>query len=375
MKKIFTVLILLLLTSSLFADWGLWDSDRSNIVLNIKSSSNSFSLWDGGTGTFQGTNFGVFTTGDILEINSFYIKTWKNGTSDVTDTEYFYAIYETGARPSSPTFISLGGGWLENLDGSGNQKWGSNNLSVDLLSGLAPSKNYTLEIYGRVDGNNPSKQEYDNNNSSSTNYTATFTTDAALPVELTSFSAFTNGENVTLNWQTATEVNNYGFEIQKQKSELNTENSAWTKVGFVDGHGNSNSLKSYSFADNSTSSGKYSYRLKQIDIDGSFEYSQTVEVDLDIPSKFELTQNYPNPFNPTTTISYTIPVAELGFGLTVLLKIYDMLGKEVATLVNEEQASGNYSVQFDASKLSSGIYYYTLKTEKYSDTKKMLLLK
>lgn len=207
---------------------------------------------------------------------------------------------------------------------------------------------------------------YDNNGGS--NYS--ITVDAPLPVELTSFSTFTNGEDVTLNWQTASEVNNYGFNIERKK-----ETGDWNKIEFINGHGNSNSPKSYSFIDNTITSGKYSYRLKQIDIDGTFEYSQTVEVDLGVPSNFELSQNYPNPFNPTTTISYAIPMIEASFISSVQLIVYDMLGEKVATLVNEEQASGNYNVHFDASKLSSGIYYYILKTKKYSDTKKMLLLK
>ena len=374
MKKILTIFTLVLLTNSIFADWGLWDSDRSYVVLNIKGSSTTYSLWNGGTGTFQGTNLGTFTNGDVLEINSVDVKTWKDGSSDVTGCEYFYVIYETGARPSSPTFISLGGGFLQDL-GSGNQKWGSSGLTVDLLDGLEANKNYTLEIYGRVDGTAPDKQEYDNNGNSTTNYTATFTTDAGLPVELTSFSAFTNGKTVSLNWQTATEVNNFGFEIQRQKTELNSQNSNWEKISFVNGYGNSNSPKIYSFTDNTINSGKYSYRLKQIDIDGSFVYSYVVEVDLDIPSKFELKQNYPNPFNPTTAINYTIPIREIGSDLTVQLKIYNSLGEEIATLVNKEQEVGNYNIQFDASKLSSGIYYYTLKTENYFATKKMILLK
>ncbi len=122
-----------------------------------------------------------------------------------------------------------------------------------------------------------------------------------LPVELTSFSAATIGSTIKLNWQTATEVNNYGFEVERRA--LSAERQAWEKIGFVNGNGNSNSPKDYSFVDDKVSSGKYSYRLKQIDNDGQFEYSKTINVDFNGVKKFELSQNYPNPFNPTTTIT------------------------------------------------------------------------
>ena len=203
-----------------------------------------------------------------------------------------------------------------------------------------------------------------------------------LPVELTTFTATTSSSaggtvSVDLNWETATEVNNYGFEIEKQNAEVSSQQTEWEKLTFVQGHGNSNSPKFYSFSDKSVSSGKYNYRLKQIDIDGSYEYSDIVEVDLGLPSEFELSQNYPNPFNPTTTISYSIPVVDAKFATTtnVELKIYDVLGKEVATLVNEQKSAGNYKVEFDASTLTSGIYFYTIRSGKFFETKKMLLMK
>ena len=198
-----------------------------------------------------------------------------------------------------------------------------------------------------------------------------------LPVELTSFTANASGTIVKLNWQTATEINNYGFEIERA-----TENSEWQKIGFVEGAGNSNSPKEYMFTDNVGKTGNYSYRLKQIDINGEYKYSQAVEVSVGLPTKFELKQNYPNPFNPTTTIKYSIPsvIARSGAtrqsaGMLVQLKVYDMLGREVATLVNKEQTPGNYSVEFDASRLSSGVYFYALKAGEFAATKKMILMK
>jgi hypothetical protein len=194
--------------------------------------------------------------------------------------------------------------------------------------------------------------------------------EALLPVELTSFSAATIGSDIKLSWKTATEINNYGFEIER--CALSAERQAWGKIGFVNGNGNSNSPKSYSFVDDNVTAGKYSYRLKQIDNDGQFEYSKTVEVDLGAPKKFELSQNYPNPFNPSTVISY-----QLSAPSKVTLKVYDLLGREVAVLVNEVQQPGNYNSQFSIVnyQLSSGVYFYRLQTDNFSATKKMMLIK
>ena len=125
----------------------------------------------------------------------------------------------------------------------------------------------------------------------------------------------------------------------------------YEKIGFINGNGNSNSPKSYSYQDNSVSAGKYSYRLKQIDNDGQFEYSEVIEIDLGLPTEYELTQNYPNPFNPGTKIRYSLPNVGSGLAQTVL-KVYDVLGNEVATLVNEYKPAGSYEATFDASSLS-----------------------
>jgi hypothetical protein len=140
-------------------------------------------------------------------------------------------------------------------------------------------------------------------------------------------------------------------------------------IGFVEGHGNSNSPKDYSFVDNSVS-GNSSYRLKQIDTDGAFEYSDVVKVSLELSKEFSIAQNYPNPFNPTTSISFTLPVN--GF---VTLKIYNTIGEEVAELLNKNIESGNHNVIFNASNLPTGAYFYRITAENYSETKKMLLIK
>ena len=210
------------------------------------------------------------------------------------------------------------------------------------------------------------------------------------PVELTSFTAGIVYENVVLNWQTATEVDNYGFEVQRQNAKRNSDNvslgtaspingydaTSWKTIGFVPGHGNSNSPKKYSFCDQNTPSGKIQYRLKQIDSDGQFEYSEVIEITVNAPDKFKLYQNYPNPFskgaggNPSTIIRYQIP--ENGF---VSIKIYNVLGREIKTLVNKKQEAGNYETHFNANDLGAGVYFYRLESGKFIDTKKMILLK
>jgi len=163
-------------------------------------------------------------------------------------------------------------------------------------------------------------------------------------------------------------VSNYGFEVQRAKSNIQILN--WQILGFVEGQGNSNSPKEYTFIDDNIIAGKYSFRLKQIDNDGTYEYSKSISIDFGTPAKFDLEQNYPNPFNPSTTIKYSI--IKTG---KVKLAVYDILGREVLVLADEVKESGFYEVNFDASYLSSGVYFYRLVTENYVSTKKMLLLK
>jgi hypothetical protein len=200
-------------------------------------------------------------------------------------------------------------------------------------------------------------------------------TTTPLPVELTSFTANLSGSNVELRWVTATEVRNYGFELERSLTQTISEGKGfnnWERIGFVEGHGNSNSPRQYFFGDNvHNGSGYLSYRLKQIDTDGKFSYSNTISVLINqIPSNYELHQNYPNPFNPTTIISYSIPQSS-----NVVLTIYDILGNLVETLVNENQEAGNYEISFNAGELSNGIYYYKIQSGNFIATKKMLLLK
>ncbi len=198
---------------------------------------------------------------------------------------------------------------------------------------------------------------------------------SALPVELVSFAGTASEGKVNLVWQTATEVDNYGFDIERsQKTEVSSQNPQWENIGFVKGSGNSNIPESYSFVDNDplngSSSGQIEYRLKMINNDGSFKYSDIVEISFNNPLTYKLFQNYPNPFNPTTTIQYAIPKAE-----HVTLKVYDELGREVTTLVNENKEAGQYRVNFNGSNFASGIYFYRITAGSFSQAKKLMLLK
>ncbi len=204
-----------------------------------------------------------------------------------------------------------------------------------------------------------------------------FVVDTQVPVELTSFSALSENNNVNLIWETATETNNYGFEIERKYNDFIT-------IGFVPGNGTSTEKNKYSFTDKNLNEGKYIYRIKQVDFNGKFNYSNTVEVTVTRPVQFALEQNYPNPFNPVTKIQYSIPSLALWERVSegwvrVLLKIYDILGNEVATLVNEEKAPGTYEVEFSAinsnRSLASGIYFYKISAGSFTAVKKMQLLK
>jgi len=211
--------------------------------------------------------------------------------------------------------------------------------------------------------------------------------DGTLPVELVYFQGYFADGKVILFWGTATEVNNYGFEVERGNRQQAVGNNAWEKVGFVLGSGNSNSPKSYYYEDSTDlQQAIYHYRLKQIDNDGAFKYSDSIEISTITKLErepqplfnFSLEQNFPNPFNPTTVISW-----QLAVGSSVTLKVFDVLGSEVATLVDEEQPSGNYSIIFDTTNnpqlttnsLPSGVYLYQLRAGNFVETKKLVITK
>jgi hypothetical protein len=199
-----------------------------------------------------------------------------------------------------------------------------------------------------------------------------------LPVELSSFTVNNNGRNTQLNWETKTEVNSNKFVIER--ALVNTKDAAvtWMSIGTIVASGTSNSSKNYSYTEKNLQAGKYQYRLKMIDNDGSYKYSKVVETEIALPKNFELSQNYPNPFNPSTKIDYQVPVDS-----KVILEVYNIAGQKVNDLVNSDQSAGYYTVDFGSSsvKLSSGVYIYRIVARdkatgnNFSSIKKMMLLK
>jgi len=191
-----------------------------------------------------------------------------------------------------------------------------------------------------------------------------------LPVELVSLSATSTGSSVRISWSTASEKNNRGFEVERKEA-----NGSFRNVGFVSGNGTTTQQQVYSFVDANVTNGKYSYRLKQVDYDGTYKYSDAVEVSVNVLHKFALDQNFPNPFNPSTTIKFTLSVDS-----KVNMKVYNVLGQEITTLINSNYVAGPHEVKFNASNLNSGVYFYKLIVNgidgsSFSSVKKMILAK
>jgi hypothetical protein len=187
-----------------------------------------------------------------------------------------------------------------------------------------------------------------------------------LPVELSSFTSKFFNDKIQLNWVTKTEVNNYGFNVERRINE-----GEWNSIGFIEGHGNSNSPKEYSYSDKDLFAGgsDFQYRLKQIDTDGQFEYSDIVELEV-VPTQFELSQNYPNPFNPSTTIRFSLPQAT-----QIKINLYNMIGEKIATIAEGLYETGNHKITFNASNLPSGAYIYRIESSEFVQVKKMILMK
>jgi hypothetical protein len=321
------------------------------------------------TGTGATVQFTVANTGaldiTVEKINSSPGGALPTGLQNLAPTYWAFSI----------TSGTLNGTFSLTLDITGIP--GVNNPSqLHLLRRSNPTANWTdLGTPNNVNGNLltwtglTSFSEYglggDNNN--------------PLPVQLSSFTADVKGRDVQLRWQTATEINNAGFEVERKKlSEGEKQSSMWEKIGYVRGNGNSNRPVDYTYTDSKLNSGKYAYRLKMVDYDGSFEYSDEVQVEIGKPAITKLEQNYPNSFNPTTMIEY-----QLSNPSRVVLEVYNITGQRVASLVNEEQEAGYYNLIFDANRygLSSGVYFYRmvaidrLSGQRFVQTKKMLYLK
>ena len=281
-------------------------------------------------------------------------------TIDQTTGHLFFVFYDRRGTTLNVTDVYAaesidGGETFNNFKISQTSFSPQSNTFFGDYTGIAAFNRKVYPVWMRLDGSTLSV------------YTAPFTdTASVLPVELSQFSSSVNNKKIELSWETATETNNYGFQIERNLDD----NSNWITIGFVRGSGNSNSPKSYSFTDAPSLIGTYKYRLKQIDLNGQFKYSNEIEVVYNNVFSFSLNQNYPNPFNPSTTISYQLSEAGL-----VSLKVYDVLGKEIVTLVNDLKQSGIHEVNFNASEYGSGIYMYRMTVNNFTQTRKMILMK
>ena len=290
--------------------------------------------------TVSGTNLFASTEGGIF-LSTNNGTTWAAASTGLTNT-YTHAI----AFSATNLFAGTEDGVFFSTNNGTNWTQVSTGLTNTVIWALAVSGTY---LFAGSNGNGVWRRPLDQ----------------IIPVELISFTASVTGNSVTLRWTTATELNNLGFEVQRS-----TENKNWNTIVFVEGKGTTTSSQNYGCVDNLVSLGKYFYRLKQIDLDGGFSFSDVVEVNVSVPTDFALEQNYPNPFNPTTTISFSIPSA----GFTSLI-VYDILGNEISILINDDLSAGSYEINFKADGLTSGVYLYTLSTQNFTSTKKMILTK
>ncbi len=330
-----------------------------------------------------GTNFGPSTWNDLEGKTNVNNSSWHHVAAVFNgSTKYIYidgvldnSVSASGSLQNSSYSVNIGA----NSQASGRyfngqidevRIWNVARTQTEIQNNMnteiATHANL-IAYYKMSDGSGTTLTDNSGNNNNGTIYGgATWvTSEAPLPVELNSLVANREGSFINLNWQTATEVNNYGFDV-----ECRSEGKVWRTIGFVPGNGNSNSLKKYSFTDKNPTCGKLNYRLKQIDFDGSFEYSQVTEVFFELPNKIVLEQNHPNPFNPTTSIKFEIPS-----GVNIKLAVYDILGREISELVNGFKAPGTYEVEFNANGLSNGVYFYNLIAGQQTITRKLVLLK
>lgn len=322
----------------------------------------------------NGTSFFSYLSSNVVSLN------W--GNSGTVPDSLSMQFYSGVTPPGSSSFSTYKGYW--HIDAYGGDSYTYNltlkydeNLLGEIPneSKLVPAKSENGVSYTayQIQGTGAGQFTIDTNSNTITIYGLTsfsyFTlgnSDSPLPVELSSFTHTLNNKDVELNWVTAFEINNAGFEVQRKK-----ESGDFTKIAFVAGKGNSGTLNSYNFSDRFLESGKYYYRLKQIDLNGNYKYYDlNTFVEIGTPAKYNLSQNYPNPFNPVTNIRFDLPKDDF-----VTIKVYDIVGKEAAVLLNNFRQAGSHLVSFDASKLSSGIYFYKMETKDFTQTKRMILVK
>jgi hypothetical protein len=285
-------------------------------------------------------------------------------TIDQTTGVIFVVFYDRRNTTGVETDVYVarstdGGNTFENFKVSESSFTPNSNIFFGDYTNIAAFDKKVYPIWMRLDGSALSVWTALINDSS-----------AVVPVELLNFTAELLSGDVKLVWQTASELNNHGFEIQRNLRNKAGENTDWSTIGFVEGNGTTTGVTDYNFIDNPLESGTYSYRLKQLDFDGSYRYLSETDIQFILLDDFRLEQNYPNPFNPATTIEFRLPVRTF-----VQIKLFDMLGKEIALLVNEEKQAGIHEVEFKGTEFSSGMYVYKMIAGKYEQSRKMLLIK
>jgi len=369
MKKIITILFLL---SSVAWGQNVWmneihydnsGTDTGEFIEIALENANTYNLSDFTITLYNGSNGKKYNS-----------KTLDNFTQGITNnniTLFYYDYPSNGIQNGSPDGVAIDyqGTLIQFLsyEGTFTATDGPANGVTSTDIGVSENSSTPIGQSLQLSGNGTQYSDF-TWNSPAPETKGTQNNNQALPVELTTFSASIVNNSVELKWQTATEVNNYGFYVERKSSFAK---APWKELGFVNGHGNSNSPKEYSFIDKTAgSSGKYFYRLKQVDVDGQFEYSPEIEVAIGAPAKFELSQNYPNPFNPTTNIKFALPEAG-----NVKLAVYNLLGQKVADLVNRSMEAGFHNITFNGSNLTSGIYIYRLEAGNNVMIRKMQLVK
>jgi photosystem II stability/assembly factor-like uncharacterized protein len=366
------------------ASWSQQTSNTTNELDDVYFTSSTTGWAVGKSGTIVQTTDGTTWSSQTVGSSSYDLRgVWFTGSTTgwavSTGPAIFYTsdgsnwnLLSTGTSAIttplySVSFFDADNGIVVGKDGAIYSTTNGSNGTSSTWSSQTTSTNTNYKLYDIAIASSTTEAAvgYDG-----TNGLVEYNTNAGLPVELTSFSASVLNNSVKLSWKTATEVSNYGFVVERSSA-----NSGWQKIGFVAGSGNSNSPKEYSFTDNPSGGTSFSYRLKQVDVDGAFKYYDGVTVNLTASTKPQLLQNSPNPFNPSTNIKFYIPNTS-----DVTIKIYDILGREVNTLINQQTTAGYHLVYWNGKDsrgeaVSSGVYIYRLTAGNFSETKKMNLLK
>ena len=352
-----------------------WEVERNNYIATLQLNRNPFvdhpeylkyiNLYDmsklnpvfSPEPTYQVSNFTAIVNGQSITVS------WTNPSGGQLPSGYLLQAYNVdnyfipcdGDVYPDSTNLSTGKA-LVNIPNSSTQFYTFNNLSLNTQ--------YYFTIYSYNGTDTLINYKIDAKQRTSASIGAT-------PVELVSFTASLDKDNINLKWNTATELNNFGFNIERGSENNSKGEIIFTKIGFVKGSGNSSIPHDYSFSDKLNNSGIYYYRLKQIDNNGSFKYNSPVEVNFkQTVNGYYLAQNYPNPFNPSTTIAYSLPEAA-----NVKLSVFNTLGQKVKVVENVYKNAGNYKINLNADDLNSGIYFYKIEAGQFSQIRKMILVK